>query len=73
MDEKDTDFVVYKVVHSFKDLKDNNHIYNINDVYPRKNAAAEGYIPDKKRISELMSEKNKIGKVLIRPIESGEK
>lgn len=55
----------YKVIHSFKDLKDNNHIYHEGkDKYPR-----EGLKPTKKRIDELTSTKNKIGKVLIEKIE----
>lgn len=55
----------YSVIHTFKDLKDNEHIYIENkDFYPR-----EGLEPTKKRIEELASEKNKIGKVLIKKIE----
>lgn len=55
----------YKVICSFKDLEDNEHIYVANkDIYPR-----EGLEPTKKRIKELASEKNKIGKVLIQKIE----
>ena len=55
----------YRVINSFKDLEDNNHIYIKNkDIYPR-----EGLEPTKKRIKELTSTKNKIGKVLIEKIE----
>ena len=55
----------YKVIHSFKDLKDNDYIYHEGkDTYPR-----EGLKPTKKRIEELTSTKNKIGKVLIEKIE----
>lgn len=55
----------YKVIHSFKDLKDNDYIYHEGkDTYPRK-----GLKPTKKRIDELTSTKNKIGKVLIEKIE----
>lgn len=58
----------YKVVHSFKDLEDNNHIYIENkDVYPR-----DGLEPTKKRIKELTSNKNKIGKILIEKLEETE-
>ena len=54
----------YEVIHSFMDLKDNKHIYNESkDFYPR-----EGLKPTKKRIAELESDKNKIGKPLIRKI-----
>ena len=53
--------VVYK---SFKDLEDNDYIYKKGDIYPR-----EGLEPSKKRIKELSSDKNKIGKVLIQKVE----
>ncbi len=56
--------VVYK---KFKDLEDNNFIYKIGDVYPR-----EGLEPSKKRIKELSTEKNKIGKILIKKIDKVE-
>ncbi len=60
MDEK------YKVVHTFKDLEDNEHIYLENkDIYPRN-----GLEPTKKRIKELSSTKNKIGKILIEKVEN---
>lgn len=55
----------YRVINSFKDFEDNEHIYIANkDIYPR-----EGLEPTKKRIKELSSTKNKIGKVLIEKIE----
>lgn len=58
----------YKVIHSFKDLEDNNYIYIENkDIYPR-----EGLEPTKKRIKELLSNKNKIGKILIEKLEETE-
>lgn len=28
--------MAYKVIKKFKDLKDNDHIYEVNDIYPRK-------------------------------------
>ena len=55
----------YEVVYPFKDLKDNNYIYKVSDVYPR-----EELTPTKKRINELASEKNLIGKILIKKIEN---
>lgn len=58
----------YKVINSFKDLEDNEHIYiKDKDIYPR-----EGLEPTKKRIKELSSAKNKIGKILIEKIENKE-
>lgn len=58
----------YKVIHAFKDLKDKNYIYVENNKYPR-----EGLKPGKKRIEELLSDKNKIGKPLIQLIETEHK
>lgn len=58
----------YQVIRRFKDLEDNDYIYDPNikerSVYPR-----EGLEPTKKRIKELSTEKNKIGEVLIKKIE----
>jgi len=54
---------MYRVIHKFKDLKDNDHIYNVGDEYPR-----EGLKPTKKRIEELSGEKNKIGEELIEEV-----
>ncbi len=59
----------YEVIHSFKDLKDNEHIYHKDiDFYPR-----EGLKPTKKRIEALETDKNKIGVPLIRKIDTEEK
>jgi len=57
---------MFKVVHRFKDLKDNDHIYKIGDIYPREEIKLED-VP-KKRIKELSGTNNKIGKVLIEEI-----
>lgn len=57
---------MFKVVHGFKDLKDNDHIYKIGDIYPRKEIKLEDVA--KKRIKELSGTNNKIGKVLIEEI-----
>lgn len=58
----------YQVIRRFKDLEDNDYIYDPNikerSVYPH-----EGLEPTKKRIKELSTEKNKTGKVLIKKIE----
>lgn len=58
----------YEVIHNFKDLEDNNHLYlkgvEGKNIYPR-----EGLKPTKKRITELSSNKNKIGKPLIKKLE----
>lgn len=52
----------FVVVHDFKDLKDNNHIYIKGDIYPR----ASNQKVSVARIKELSSTKNKIQKVLIK-------
>lgn len=52
--------MMHKVVTYFEDLKDNNHRYNVGDVYPRK-----GLKVSKERIAELSSTNNKRGIVLI--------
>ncbi|MDQ0228411.1 HeH/LEM domain-containing protein [Metabacillus niabensis] len=52
----------YVVVHDFKDLKDNNHIYIKGDPYPR----ASNQKVTAARIKELSSTKNKMKKVLIK-------
>lgn len=52
----------YVVVHDFKDLKDNNHIYIKGDPYPRESNQKVSAA----RIKELSSTKNKMKKVLIK-------
>ncbi|BDH62116.1 hypothetical protein MTP04_22460 [Lysinibacillus sp. PLM2] len=49
----------YKVIKQFKDLQDNDHIYEVGHKYPRKGRA------NKERVEELMSSNNKIGEPLI--------
>lgn len=51
---------MHKVIVRFKDLKDNGHLYNVGDVYPRKGKRAS-----KARIAELSSTENKRGVALI--------
>lgn len=50
--------VIYE---EFKDLEDNDYIYQKGDIYPR-----EGLQPTKERIKELSTKKNKIGEILIK-------
>lgn len=59
---------MYKVVYKFKDLEDNNYIYNENDIYPREGVNIEKV--KKERIKQLSTTKNKIGKVLIKEIKN---
>lgn len=54
----------YRVIYTFRDLEDNGYIYiKDKNVYPRG-----GLIPTQKRIKELSTDKNKIGKALIEKI-----
>ena len=60
----------YTVIRKFRDLQDGNYLYSEGDTYPRK-----GVAPDKERLNELKSDKNKIGKPLIKAVrkKKGEK
>lgn len=58
--------MAYKVIKKFKDLKDNDHIYEVNDIYPREDIKLEDI--SQKRIKELTTKKNKIGEILIEEI-----
>lgn len=51
----------YRVIERFKDLQDNNRIYEVGDIYQGSKS--------KKRIAELSGDENKIGKVLIEKID----
>lgn len=51
---------MYKVVKFFVDLQDNNHPYNVGDVYPRK-----GLEVTEERLAELAGVNNKQGVPLI--------
>ena len=35
--------MAYKVIEKFKDLKDNDHIYEVNDIYPREDIKPVSY------------------------------
>lgn len=54
---------MFLVSKGFIDLQDNNHEYEIGDVYPR-----EGYEPDEVRILTLASDKNLQGTPLIKEV-----
>lgn len=45
---------MYKVIHFFTDLQDNNHAYQVGDVYPRQGIVVSG-----DRIAELASSENR--------------
>lgn len=56
----------YLVIHDFKDSEDNYKVYLTcrKDMYPR-----DGLKPSSKRIEELLTSKNKIGKAVIKKVE----
>ena len=45
---------MYRVIKFFTDLQDKGYAYNVGDTYPR-----DGLTVSKKRIAELLSNKNK--------------
>lgn len=54
---------MYRVIHKFYDLKDNNHAYSVGDTFPHN-----GVKVDAERIAELASDKNRLGVPLIEEI-----
>ena len=58
---------MYRVKKAFTDLKDNGHVYQAGDEYPRK-----GTKPSKARITELSTTANKRGEILIEAVTKDE-
>lgn len=54
---------MYRVIHNFYDLKDNNHAYSVGDTFPHNSVDV-----DAGRIAELASDKNRLGVPLIEEI-----
>lgn len=54
---------MYRVVHKFFDLQDNNHAYSVGDTFPHN-----GVEVDAERIAELASDKNRLGVPLIEAV-----
>lgn len=54
---------MYRVIHKFYDLKDNNHAYSVGDAFPHN-----GGDVDAERIAELASGKNRLGVPLIEEV-----
>ena len=54
---------MYKVIKSFYDLKDNNHVYSVGDTFPHN-----GVEVGSERIAELASDKNRLGVPLIEEV-----
>lgn len=55
--------MTYQVIANFKDLQDDNYRYAPGDVFPR-----DGRKIAKKRLAELMSPTNKLGKPVIEEV-----
>lgn len=51
---------MYRVIHYFTDLQDNNQPYKVGDTFPR-----QGLTVTKERLAELAGKNNKQGKPLI--------
>ena len=51
---------MYKVIESFTDLQDNNHVYRVGDTFPRPNLEVSD-----KRVQELLTASNRRGIPLI--------
>lgn len=54
---------MYKVIHFFTDLQDNDHPYNVGDTFPRGGADVT-----EERIAELAGAGNKQGTPLIKQV-----
>ena len=54
---------MYRVIHKFYDLQDNNHAYYVGDTFPHN-----GVEVDAERIAELASDKNRLGVQLIEEV-----
>lgn len=56
--------MTYKVINYFTDLQDNNHEYNVGDVFPRS-----GKQVSKERLTELSNTSNRQKKALIERVD----
>lgn len=59
---------MYRVLTSFTDLQDCNHIYDKGDIYPR-----DGYAPTGERVAELLGSENRLKIPLIKEIHTSSK
>ena len=55
---------MYRVIKYVTDLQDNNHEYNVGDIYPHNNRKVSA-----SRIKELSTDKNRQGVPLIEKVE----
>lgn len=58
---------MYIVVNKFKDLEDNEYLYDVGKVYPHEKKDVK-----EERIKELSTKKNKLKKVLIKEVDISE-
>lgn len=58
----------YKVISSFLDLEDGKHIYHEGDDYPY-----DGQTPSKRRVQQLSTNGNKLGRSLIVKMQDSKK
>lgn len=56
--------MAYKVINYFTDLQDDNHEYNVGDVFPRS-----GKQVSEERLTELSNTSNRQGKPLIESVD----
>ena len=55
---------MYRVIKYFTDLQDNNHEYNVGDIYPHNKKKVSA-----RRLKELSTDKNRRGVPLIEKVE----
>lgn len=60
--------MLYKVIVAFSDLEDNGHLYHIGDDYPRV-----GIKPKSERVEFLRTNKNLLGRPVIKAVKEGTK
>ena len=56
---------MFIVINAFLDLKDNEHLYEVGDAYPR-----EGIEPSEERIKELLGSDNLRGQPMIKAVKT---
>lgn len=56
---------MFIVINAFLDLKDNEHLYEVGDAYPR-----EGLEPSEERIKELLGSDNLQGQPMIKAVKT---
>lgn len=57
---------MYKVIKKFRDIEDNNRLYNVGDEFPTADKSKE-------RVAFLKSDKNKLGEPVIKFVRESKK